>query len=67
MASEAFQSVRSMVKESFKAQDVALLILWLLVHFQDDGKIRSPQMPRRKRIVLEGVSYVLVREPESKL
>ncbi len=60
MPSEAFQEVRTIIKERFKAQDAVMLVRWLLTHFQDNGQLRSPGMARRKRIVLDGTNYVLV-------
>lgn len=54
--------VRAIVKERFKAGDTVTLLRWLLTHFQDNGQLRSPGMPRRKRIVMDGVHYLLVRD-----
>ncbi|MGB8907843.1 MAG: hypothetical protein WCC84_03750 [Candidatus Cybelea sp.] len=44
--------------------DRARLLAWLLLYYQDDGVILSPQIgQRRKRIVLDRVEYWLVRVP----
>jgi hypothetical protein len=45
--------------------DRARLIAWLLLYYQDDGSMFSPQISRRRqRIALEGVEYWLVRVPK---
>jgi hypothetical protein len=52
------------VKERSTASDVVWLLVWLLTHYTDEGRLRSPQAPRRRRLVLDGVTYVLVRLDE---
>ncbi len=58
----------SLVKESLKRldpHDRARLLAWLLIYFEDDGAMFSPQIRRRrKRITLDGVEYWLVRIPK---
>ncbi|MGC2632953.1 MAG: hypothetical protein WA215_01945 [Candidatus Cybelea sp.] len=40
------------------------LLAWLLLYFNDDGMMYSPQISRRQqRIALDGVEYWLVRVP----
>ena len=43
----------------------AYLLAWLCKYFTDDGTMFSPQISRavRRRIVLDGVEYWLVRVP----
>jgi hypothetical protein len=44
--------------------DRARLLAWLLLYYQDDGALFSPQISRRrKRIMLDSVEYWLVRIP----
>lgn len=62
MPFDAFEAVRTIVKERFKAQDEVTLLRSLLTHFQDNGQLRSPGMPRRKRIIIDAVHYLLVRD-----
>jgi len=39
-----------------------LIMVWLCVYFDDEGALRSPQIARkRRRIVLDGIGYWLVR------
>jgi hypothetical protein len=56
-----FDALRQRLKDEAKRDDVLVLIFWLLTHFTDEGLIRSPQSPPRKTIVLDGVTYWLVR------
>jgi hypothetical protein len=55
----------TVVKESVKRlapDDRARLLAWLLLYFNDDGMMYSPQISRRRqRIALDGVEYWLVR------
>jgi hypothetical protein len=57
----------TVVKESVKRldpDDRARLLAWLLLYFNDDGMMYSPQISRRRqRIALDGVEYWLVRVP----
>jgi hypothetical protein len=42
--------------------DRAFLLAWMLLYYQDDGGMFSPQISRRRmRIVLDGVEYWLAR------
>ena len=44
--------------------DRAQLLTWLLLYYQDDGVMFSPQTgQRRKRIVLDSIEYWLARVP----
>jgi hypothetical protein len=57
-----------LVKESVKRLDPAdraRLLAWLLLYFNDDGSLYSPQISkRRQRITLDGIEYWLVRLPK---
>ena len=45
--------------------DRAQLIAWILLYYQDDGSMFSPQISqRRKRIALDGVDFWLARVPK---
>jgi hypothetical protein len=45
--------------------DRALLLAWMLLYYQDDGAMFSPQINRRrKRIALDGIDYWLARVPK---
>jgi hypothetical protein len=59
----------TVVKESLKRLDPtdrARLLAWLLLYFNDDGMMYSPQTSRRRqRITLDGVEYWLVRLPKA--
>lgn len=58
----------TVVKESVKRlapEDRAHLLAWLLLYFNDDGMMYSPQISRsRQRIKLDDVEYWLVRLPQ---
>jgi hypothetical protein len=45
----------------------AYLLAWLCKYFGDSGEIFSPQISaaRRRRIMLDGIEYWLVRVPQS--
>lgn len=44
--------------------DRALLIAWMLLYYQDDGAMFSPQITRRRdRITLNGTEFWLARVP----
>ena len=62
------QSDPVLVKESVKwlaPADRARLLAWLLLYFNDDGGLFSPQITRRRqRITLDGVEYWLARVPK---
>ena len=46
-------------------EDRARLLAWLLLYFNDDGMLYSPQISRRRqRITLDGVEYWLARVPK---
>ena len=46
--------------------DRAQLIAWLLLYYQDNGSMFSPQISRRRhRIAIEGVEYWLVKVPNA--
>ena len=62
--SDMCQEVRTAVKERSTAADVVWILLWLLTHYTDEGRLRSPQAARRKRMTLDGVTYLLVRVDE---
>jgi len=57
------EQIRESIKTQSRAEDVILLVAWLLTHYTDDGHLRSPQAARRKTIALDGVTYWLVRRP----
>lgn len=40
--------------------DRAFVLAWLLLYFEDDGRMRSPR-GRRRSIALDEVPYLLVR------
>ncbi len=47
--------------------DRALLIAWMLLYYQDDGAMFSPQITRRRdRIKLNGTEFWLARVPSRK-
>jgi hypothetical protein len=48
------------------ARERAYLLAWLCKYFSDQGEIFSPQITaaRRRRIVLDGIEYWLVRAPQ---
>lgn len=47
--------------------DRAQLIAWMLLYYQDDGSMFSPQISRRrKRIAIDDVEYWIVRAPKRK-
>lgn len=51
--------------ESQERAGSAHLLAWLLIYYQDDGAMFSPQISRRrKRITIGGVEYWLVRVPK---
>jgi hypothetical protein len=56
-----------LVKEAVKRldpEDRARLLAWLLLYFNDDGSLHSPQISkRRQRLTLNGVEYWLARVP----
>jgi hypothetical protein len=62
------RSHATVVKESLKRLDPtdrARLLAWLLLYFNDDGMLFSPQtIRRRQRITLDDVEYWLVRVPK---
>jgi hypothetical protein len=59
----------TVVRESVKRlepQERARLLAWLLLYFNDDGMLYSPQIGRRRqRITLDGVEYWLTRLPNA--
>jgi hypothetical protein len=63
------QSDPVLIKESVKRlepQDRARLLAWLLLYFNDDGGLYSPQISRRRqRITLDSVQYWLARVPKT--
>ena len=56
-----FEEIRARLKTESRREDIVVLIAWLLANFLDDGQIRSPSGARRKKIVLDGVEYWLVK------
>ena len=57
-------AVKAMVKR-LAPQDRAHLMAWLVIYYQDDGAMFSPQITRRRqRIALDGIEYWLVRIPK---
>ena len=56
-----FEEIRQRLKRDGKRDDIVILTAWLLANFLDDGQLRSPSGQRRKTIVLDGVTYWLVR------
>lgn len=59
-----FEEIRQRLKTEGKRADIIVLVAWLLANFLDDGQLRSPSGARRKKIVLDGVEYWLVRRAE---
>jgi hypothetical protein len=56
-------AVKAAIKRLTEA-DRAHLLTWLLLYYQDNGTMFSPQIARRReRIVLEGIEFWLVRVP----
>jgi hypothetical protein len=56
-------AVKAAIKH-LTTSDRARLLAWLLLYYQDDGTMFSPQTSqRRKRIVLDSIEYWLVRVP----
>ena len=54
-------AVKAAVKR-LTPEDRAQLLAWMLLYYQDDGMMFSPQISRRRqRITLDGVEYWLVR------
>jgi hypothetical protein len=58
-----FLEVRERIVSEAKREDLVVLVAWLLTNFTDDGSIRSPNASKRATIVLDGVTYWLVRRP----
>jgi hypothetical protein len=57
-------AVRAAIK-NLAPHDRAQLIAWLLLYYQDDGSMFSPQVSRRRdRITLDGVTFWLARVPK---
>ena len=57
-------AVKAAVKR-LTPEDRAQLIAWLLLYYDDQGMMYSPQISRRRqRITLEGVEYWLARIPK---
>ena len=58
----------TVVKESVKRlvpEERARLLAWLLLYFNDEGMMFSPQISRRRqRIALDGIEYWLVKVPK---
>ena len=61
-----FEELSERIKSKSRRDDVVVLVAWMLTHYNDDGLLRSPQTARRKTIVLDGVTYWLVRAPAGK-
>jgi hypothetical protein len=60
-------AVRAAIKH-LAPEDRARLIAWLLLYYQDDGAMFSPQISRRRRrVTIDGVEYWLVRVPATTL
>ena len=59
-----FEEIRLKLKTAGKRDDIVVLLSWLAANFMDDGQIRSPSGARRKTIVLDGVTFWLVKKPE---
>jgi len=56
-------AVKAAIKHLAPA-DRAQLIAWLLLYYQDDGSMFSPQITKRRdRIALNGAEYWLARIP----
>jgi hypothetical protein len=56
-------AVRAAIKH-LAPEDRGRLIAWLLLYYQDDGAMFSPQISRRRRrVTIDGVEYWLVRVP----
>ena len=46
-------------------EDRAQLLAWMLLYFQDDGMMFSPQISRRRdRVTLNGTEFWLARVPK---
>jgi hypothetical protein len=59
-----FEELRLRLKEVASPSERLSVIVWLLVNFNDDGSVRSPQLPKRRTIVMDDVPYWLVRQPD---
>jgi hypothetical protein len=60
-------AVKAAVKR-LTPEDRAQLIAWLLLYYQDDGSMFSPQITRRRqRIALDGAEYWLAQVPKRPL
>jgi hypothetical protein len=57
-------ALRQVASTCDKRADILVLVAWLLTNFLDDGQQRSPSGARRKKIVLDGAEYWLVRRAE---
>jgi len=57
-------AVRAAIKR-LAPEDRARLIAWLLLYYQDDGSMFSPQIHRRRRrVTIDGVEYWLTCVPK---
>jgi hypothetical protein len=57
-------AVKAAIKH-LSAADRAQLITWLLLYYQDNGQMFSPQLSRRRtRISLDGIEYWLAQVPK---
>ncbi|MGA9275211.1 MAG: hypothetical protein WBV67_17155 [Candidatus Cybelea sp.] len=57
-------AVKAAVKR-LTPEDRAQLLAWMLLYFQDDGMMFSPQISRRRqRITFDGTEFWLARVPK---
>ena len=57
-------AVKGLIKR-LRPEARAHVLAWLCTYYQDDGGMFSPQISRRrKRLMLDGVEYWLVRVPK---
>jgi hypothetical protein len=57
-------AVRAAIKH-LAPEDRARLLAWMLLYYQDDGSMFSPQISRRRRrVTIDGVEYWLSRIPK---
>ena len=55
--------IRQNIKDRSKADDIVAIVAWLLTHYTDEGRLRTPQGARRKTIAIDDITYWLVKKP----
>jgi hypothetical protein len=59
MTSQAVKKVTEALKR-LGDDDRAFILSWLILYYEDDGRMRSPRA-HRKTITLDEVAYLLIR------